>query len=244
MDADNVSPYLNNIVKGRDPYWTQYLDTYNNYQRYRRNQVRALHQFPRARVLKRAHRTKRHAFYVPDMQGYLPYEEQLLEAQYKKYPVTEEELAELLDVLDGARMFDDDILVNPYEEYAPNDELENVEFESPIFVPKRQAGLTFVPGIKRNRDFYPYFIEPESHFAAFIPEKRSIRDYADAYERVMEMAAALRQQNNYPDEYIAVSILTQFLFERLDWRKGKLLCNSLQYLKLALNREKLDKNKV
>lgn len=210
MDADNISPYLNNIVKGSDPYWTQYqyFNPYNNYQRYRRNQVRALqsYQFPRTRVLKRAHRTKRQAFYVPDMQGYLPYEEQLLDSQYKKYPVTEEDLADLLDVLDGARMFDDSVFVNPYEEYAPNGELEDVEFESPIFVPKRQAGLTFVPGIKRNRDFYPYFIEPESHFAAFIPEKRSMRDYADAYERVMEMAAALRQQNNYLDDYMAVSI--------------------------------------
>ncbi|XP_045197425.1 uncharacterized protein LOC123552104 [Mercenaria mercenaria] len=210
-DNSNLSPYFNSLLKGtRDPYWNQqdayrYLNSYNskydNYQRKRRSQLRAMKnmRFP---ILKRAHRAKRQAYYVPDAQGYLPYDERLLDTQYNKYPMTEEDLAELLDLLDGS--YDDTEYINPYEGYAPYDEMGDVEFESPIYMPKRQAGLTFVPGIKRNPEFYPYFTEPYAHFQAFVPDKRSLRDEADAYDayaRVMELAAALRDQNYYPEEY-------------------------------------------
>jgi hypothetical protein len=126
---------------------------------------------------------------------------------YNNYPIEEEDLAELLDLLDSRRNYeDDDVLLSPYEGYEPYDNLEDVEFEAPIYVPKRQAGLSFVPGLKRSRDFYPYFEEPNTHFAAFIPDKRTLNDYAGAYQRVMGLAAALGNPNYYPErDYYEVS---------------------------------------
>lgn len=179
---------------------------YTKYGRRRRSQMRTFNGYPyqAARMLKRSHRTKRHTYDPDDFDFYLPYE------MPYNYQIDDDDMAELLDLLETPEPYDDnDVFVNPYETYAPYEETNGLEFESPIYVaPKRQAGLTFVPGIKRSRDFYPYFKEPETHFANFIPEKRSMREYADAYQRVMELAAALRQQEEpYPSEYYEVSSL-------------------------------------
>lgn len=210
-DSDeDMAPYLNLLKDTTFPYWNQdpyryynnYNSPYGNFQRYRRSQVRNMKdmKFP---MLKRSHRVKRQAYYLPDVDGYLPYDDRILNTPYNNYPVTEEDLAELLDVLDDSKPYDDDIYMSPYEEYQPYEEANDIEFDSPIYLPKRQS-LSFVPGIKRNRDFFPYFKEPDSHFQAFVPDKRSLREEAeayDAYERVMALAAALRQQNYYPGEY-------------------------------------------
>lgn len=216
-ENSDIAPYINSLLKESRGYYTQeqdplyqYYNSYNyspyrQYQRYRRSQPRIFNgmHFPRSRVLKRGHRTKRQAYYVPDIDSYLPYDDRYADMPYSNYPINDDDLAELLDLLqDNRKTYDDEdmLLNNPYEGYGPYEDLGDVEFDSPIYVPKRQAGLTFVPGIKRSRDFYPYFEEPKTHFAAFVPEKRTMRDYADAYERVMELAAALRQPQYYPDD--------------------------------------------
>lgn len=180
--------------------------------RYRRSQTGRFNPafFPRStQHLKRSHRIKRDLYLPYDVisQQYLPYDDSYYNRAYNNYPMDEDELSYFLDALDQSRGYDDDENDDvtdyvkydnyiPYNGYTDDDEEEYLPlYETPL---KRQAGLQFVPGIKRSREFYPYFLEPGTHFQAFVPEKRSLADYADAYEKVMELAAALRRQNYYP----------------------------------------------
>lgn len=191
-------------------YYLPNLDYYNSpYQyRFRRSPNRRLRSpafFPTrsSRHLKRSHRSKRDLYYPADVLGqqYLPYDD-----SYYNIPSEQDELIYLLDELDRERYGNDDeddvidyikndnylpeaIFEEPEEEYIP-------VYETPV---KRQAGLGFVPGIKRSRDFYPYFLEPGTHFQAFVPQKRTYEDYADAYVKLMQLAAALRRQNYVPE---------------------------------------------
>ncbi|KAL4232743.1 hypothetical protein ACF0H5_007431 [Mactra antiquata] len=213
----NLKQYIKELEKiqgGSKGYFPRYPDesVYNDWlqkrfpftRRYRRSQMRTFNGFPyqAARILKRSHRTKRQT-YDPEDFGLYGYDMPF------NYRTEEDDIAELLDLLDSAGPYgDNEVNVDPYESYEPYppyDEPNGLEFESPIYMaPKRQAGLTFVPGIKRNSDFYPYFEEPDTHFAAFVPEKRTAREYADAYERVMALASALREEEEeeeYPRNY-------------------------------------------
>jgi len=192
-------------------------DTYPGF-RFRRSQVRTYNgaNYPRPTYLKRAHRTKRDLYYPLDAlsDDYLPYEDNYIPYNtntYNNYPVDTDDLKYLIEALSAAPEEDEEILnyESPYEGYYPgNYEVLNEEddddlgpyFTAPL---KRQVGPAYMPGIKRSRDFYPSFREPWTHFQAFIPEKRAYDDYSDAYERVMELAAALRDQNRYyvPEQY-------------------------------------------
>lgn len=182
----------------------------SRFQRYRRSQNRRFNNVPvLRRAVKRTRRIKRDLFYPAESLSneYDPYKEDYLEDPYESYePSENEELVSLLDLLDSARAYDED----KYGTYGatgydiPEEYLDDMIYdqEPAYYLPKRQAGLTFVPGIKRARSFYPYFEEPESHFSAFVPQKRTFRDYEDEYERVMRLAAALRdQQQQYPYDY-------------------------------------------
>ena len=185
--------------------------TRSRFQRYRRSQNRRFNNVPLLRrAVKRSRRIKRDLFYPGSglPQEYDPYDDSYLVDPYETYqPTGNEELISLLDLLDNARQYDDEdnygnYLGNGYE--LPEENLEDLVYEEEpkYYVPKRQAGLTFVPGIKRSRPFYPYYEEPETHFSAFVPKKRTFRDYEDEYERVMRLAAALRDaQSEYPDDY-------------------------------------------
>ena len=188
-----------------------YINIPTRYQRYRRSQNRRFNNVPiLQRAVKRARRIKRDLYYPSESLGqeYDPYEEQYLVDPYDTYePTGNEDLVSLLDLLDNAKAYDDFNYGtyggngNGYE--WPEEDLDDMVYEEEptFYVPKRQAGLTFVPGIKRSKAFYPYFEEPHSHFDAFVPQKRRFRDYEDEYERVMRLAAALREQAEYPEEY-------------------------------------------
>lgn len=195
----------------QDYYVPSTLDYYNRPYRYRFR--RSMNSFyPRdARHLKRSHRTKRDLYYPEYLLGqqYLPYDDSYLNRPYANYPTDDDELSYLLDALDRPSGYDDDeddvMDYVKYDNYLPYDGYEDDEeeevlpwYDTPI---KRQAGLSYMPGFKRSRDFYPAFLEPGTHFQAFVPQKRSLEDYADAYEKVMELAAALRRQNYYPEVY-------------------------------------------
>ncbi|KAH3736274.1 hypothetical protein DPMN_042837 [Dreissena polymorpha] len=182
--------------------------------------------FPRANDLKRSHRTKRDLIYPYDAlaDDYYPPTESYL--PYGGYPITGKDedddinLGYLLDALDNAKVYNDgyDKVIgygnpyeSPYDAYDTYAALQNpyeLEIDEPEVKPwydvpaKRQAGLSYFPGNKRNPDFYPSFREPWTHYQAFVPEKRSMDEYSDAYRQVMKLAAALRRQNAYyPGDY-------------------------------------------
>ena len=212
-NQDYLSQYYGMLSKTnpRDLYTPGY-NYYNGLYRLKRSQGSRLNGgfYPRdARHLKRSHRTKRDLYLPEYLQQNLPYDESYLNRPYTNYPSDDDELSYLLDALDKYEGDDgeDDVMdyVKYDNNYLPYDgyEVENDDeylpwYEAPA---KRQTGLGFVPGIKRSRDFYPAFLEPGTHFQAFVPQKRSLEEYADAYEKVMELAAALRRQNYYPEVY-------------------------------------------
>ena len=187
----------------------------SRYQRYRRSQNRRFNNAPLLRrAVKRNRRIKRDLFYPGTglQQEYDPYEDSYLYDPYETYQPTGNDL---LDLLDNARQYDEDnygnyLGGNGYE--WPEESLDDLVYEEEpkYYVPKRQAGLTFVPGIKRSRPFYPYYEEPKTHFSAFVPKKRTWNKYENEYERVMRLAAALRDaQSEYPEDYgYAVSIVS------------------------------------
>lgn len=178
----------------------------SRYQRYRRSQNRRFNNVPLLRrAVKRNRRIKRDLFYPGTglQQEYEPYEDTYLYDPYETYQPTGNDL---LDLLDTARQYDEDnygnYLGNGYE--WPEESLDDLVYEEEpkYYVPKRQAGLSFVPGIKRSRPFYPYYEEPKTHFSAFVPKKRTWNKFENEYERVMRLAAALRDaQSDYPEDY-------------------------------------------
>lgn len=182
--------------------------------RFKRSQTREREDIlsPRLRLLKRNRRYKRDLMYPSELlsDGYYPIDDSYGNLPYGTYEEgsNDDDLNYLLDLIDEARgnepsAVDDQVMYEPYNSYSPYEELDKYypELDNvPTYVvPKRQSGLTFVPGLKR-RDFYPAFEEPETHFSAFVPQKRSAQEYADAYQRVMGLAAALRREGGYPDE--------------------------------------------
>ena len=213
----------NDNAKWGPLYDEQYINFPTRFQRFRRSQNRRFNNVPiLRRAVKRTRRIKRDLFYPNDglAQEYDPYGEEYLMDPYETYePSGNEDLVTLLDLLDNARAYDE---IN-YGNYGgngyewPDDELDDMVYEEEptYYVPKRQAGLTFVPGIKRARPFYPYFEEPQSHFKAFVPQKRRFRDYEDEYERVMRLAAALRDEAEYPEEYAYPVCICTFELERV-----------------------------
>lgn len=208
-DIQNSKYDLSQYLLGPANYMMNRYGDYVPYNgmRYRRSQNRRFNggdYLRSSRHLKRSHRTKRDLYYPIDAlsQDYLPLDESYYNRPYNNYP-----LEDLLDALRSDAYeeddTDDDVSYFPYETYV--DEEDDDDYLPPLYeVPlKRQAGLSYVPGFKRSRDFYPYFMEPGTHFQAFVPQKRSLslEDYADAYQKVMELAAALRERNYYPREY-------------------------------------------
>ncbi|ELU15380.1 hypothetical protein CAPTEDRAFT_223379 [Capitella teleta] len=98
----------------------------------------------------------------------------------------------------------------PYESEVPLEELqekEDIEYEPivyrgvpGIFIPIVSQGP--VPDVrKRASDFYPYSYEssPSSRWEAFLPSHTEQKRNADAYERLYQMARALRR---YDDDWL------------------------------------------
>ncbi|XP_052810814.1 uncharacterized protein LOC128238697 [Mya arenaria] len=217
MKIANTAYMFSKLLSEPQPYppyqkFGDLYDSYPNY-RFRRSQLGRFIGAPGVRTnsLKRSHRTKRDLYYPLDALSneYYPYEDSYI--PYKNYPVDNYDINEMIESLEGPRLYeeeDDDKLnyVNPYDGYygSPYEGYEQEVENGPWFTAplKRQVGPSYVPGIKRSRDFYPSFREPWTHYQAFIPEKRALEDYGDAYQRVMELAAALRRQKSYyPEEY-------------------------------------------
>lgn len=68
--------------------------------------------------------------------------------------------------------------------------------ESPYYpAPAKRQMLSFVPGSRRKRYFFPFSREPSTHWGAFVPAQEK-RDYEDAYRRLRELALVLADARN------------------------------------------------
>ncbi|CAG2225509.1 unnamed protein product [Mytilus edulis] len=90
--------------------------------------------------------------------------------------------------------------VNSYDEpswydYRPT----NYEGDEGMYLPvKRQSMLSFVPGNRKRSSpyFYPVSEEPETHFGAFVPEKRNYFDTYGSLVRAARLLAARQEERD------------------------------------------------
>ncbi|KAL3881309.1 hypothetical protein ACJMK2_027762 [Sinanodonta woodiana] len=209
-EDEAIRAYLQMLESAKDyynPYQGQMYDNYPPYPGYRR--LRRSYMLPKARTFKAGHRTKRDLLAPEEERALLEYLEPYEGyEEYDPYPANQNEInLELLrQYLDLASPSDDTDgnSVYPEERYYSNQEAEPLTYrgEPGYFVPtKRQAGLSFVPGIKRDQYFFPAFEEPRTHLAAFTG-KRNYDDYAANYERLMQLAKDLNlREEGYYDPY-------------------------------------------
>ncbi|XP_033740150.1 uncharacterized protein LOC117327329 [Pecten maximus] len=188
-------------------YPTYYPDAYRGYLNgRRRRESSTLLSRLRNSEIKRNHRIKRE----------LPYGDSSLFPYF--YPEREDDQEDsLYRVIPDQEILDND----PYtlfpeealdEELAAEEDLpytdgDEEEYGTPImyggkmgyFTPsKRQDMLSFVPGNKRDTYFYPFSKEPETHYKAFVPEKRS---YLESYEDLVRLARALAMEPQDREQY-------------------------------------------
>lgn len=86
-------------------------------------------------------------------------------------------------------------------------EEEEGEDEEPGLYPsldKRQM-LSFVPGQRRKRYFFPFAREPYTHWGAFVPGQEKRENYDQAYRRLRTLALALANSRPQPSPYEAFS---------------------------------------
>lgn len=86
---------------------------------------------------------------------------------------------------------------SPYNGY---DDIKLISYGGQLgyFVPEsiEEDILSGYPrGNKRDSNFFPFAREPETHYGAFVPEKRS---YEETYEKLLTLARALGEQREEP----------------------------------------------
>ncbi|KAK3577436.1 hypothetical protein CHS0354_032285 [Potamilus streckersoni] len=209
-EDEAIRAYLQMLESAKEyynPYQGKLYDNYPPYPGYRR--LRRSYMLPKARTIKEGHRTKRDLLAPEEERALLeylePYEGYEVYDPYSA-PQNEMNLELLRQYLDLANPSDytNENIIYPEERYYSNQEAEPLTYrgEPGYFVPtKRQAGLSFVPGIKRDQYFFPAFEEPRTHLAAFTG-KRNYDDYAANYERLMQLARDLNLRGEgYYDPY-------------------------------------------
>lgn len=189
-------------------YPTYFPDAYGEYLNGRRRRASStLLSRLRSREMKRNHRIKRE----------LPYGDSSLFPYF--YPEREQDDEDALyRVIPDQEILDND----PYELYPeealeeelaaeeglPYAEEDEEEYGTPVmyggkmgyFTPsKRQDMLSFVPGNKREAFFYPFSKEPDTHYQAFVPEKRS---YLESYGDLVRLARALALEPQDREQYL------------------------------------------
>lgn len=77
------------------------------------------------------------------------------------------------------------------------------EQDEPSYYPattKRQM-LSFVPGQRKKRYFYPFASEPYTHWGAFVPRQEKRDYYDEAYRRLRTLAMVLADSRQQPSPY-------------------------------------------
>ncbi|XP_052088384.1 uncharacterized protein LOC127725459 [Mytilus californianus] len=176
----------------------------NNYRK-RRMAIRKRRFMGRSkeRAVKRAHRSKRDLTYPEESELYEPYYYPEL-----SYPNTENygygspyETEDQMEPLE--ELLEENVLpypVNSYDEpswydYRPT----NYDGDEGMYLPvKRQSMLSFVPGNRKRSSpyFYPVSEEPETHFGAFVPEKRNYFNTYGSLVRAARLLAARQEERD------------------------------------------------
>lgn len=162
--------------------------------------------------------------YRGDSDNYLPLSDEELEYFYSKLlPYLAEAYAEENDDDDSSR-YDDLDSLRPYsvlEELEPEEEqiyepqipiyperpYQELEMSAPMqneFPLEKRNIMDYYAASPRKRYFFPFSDEPETHWGAFVPEKR---DYDEAIHRLQRLAMALSDEPGpYYSELLGVSL--------------------------------------
>lgn len=81
-----------------------------------------------------------------------------------------------------------------------SDDVQEIEHQGVrgLFIPLEEVEGPVVPPSKRSPYFYPYSEEPETHFGAFVPEKKN---YLDSYSRLVQLARELSKSDTPNEDY-------------------------------------------
>lgn len=207
------------------PYNNNYYDNFDSLSRRRRaikkqrNMGKTKKPKEEGQAIKRAHRTKRDLrypdeselvdpYYYPEM----PYSESDAyggyENPYEQEAFAQNQVEPIGELLGENGEYEFPYSPSQYEDpiwygYKPY----GYETDDEEYVPVKRQMLSFVPGNrKRSSFFYPVNEEPQTHFGAFVPEKR---DYFETYGSLVRAARLLaaRQEEReaalqgYPEWY-------------------------------------------
>ncbi|XP_060067765.1 uncharacterized protein LOC132547967 [Ylistrum balloti] len=185
-----------------------YADSYRGFPNGRRRRAsNPLLSRLRNREMKRNHRNKRELSYGDSSLFPYFYPEREQEQEDDLYRVVPDQ--EILDD-EPYTMFPEEALEEELaaEEGLPYTDEDEGEYGTPIlydgkvgyFMPsKRQDMLSFVPGNKRDSYFFPFSKEPDTHYRAFVPEKRS---YLESYGDLVRLARALAMEPQEREQYL------------------------------------------
>lgn len=90
----------------------------------------------------------------------------------------------------------EDLNIPQEPEYRP----VTIDGEEGIFIPIKRQSLSFMPGNRRKRFFYPAFQEPKGHWGAFVARATQKRNYENEYTRLLRLAQALAYNRGYSDD--------------------------------------------
>jgi hypothetical protein len=146
--------------------------------------------FTKARMftneMKRAHRAKRDLPYTDDDEYPMSYYPAKFGPSY---------MIDDLESYAREKEYENNVLRAILDNVDPDDVEEIVhKGVMGLFIPLEEEEPV-IPTRKRN--FYPYSDEPETHFGAFVPEKR---EYLDSYSRLVQLAKELSKSDQSSDE--------------------------------------------
>ncbi|XP_062608842.1 uncharacterized protein LOC134270620 [Saccostrea cucullata] len=153
------------------------------YSYYRRRRRSPLKSRLLTNEMKRSHRAKRD----------LPYTEEEYPIAYYQSKFGPSYTLEDLESYAREKEYEDSVLRSILNSVTLED-VQEIEHQgvTGLFIPLEDEEPVMSTS-KRSPYFYPYSQEPESHFGAFVPEKR---DYLDSYSRLVQLARELSKSDS------------------------------------------------
>lgn len=139
--------------------------------------------------MKRSHRNKRD----------LPYSDEEYPMAYYPSKFGPSFTLNDLEAFAREKEYEDSVLRTILDNVGPED-VEEIEHQGVrgLFIPLEQEEVPVAPPSKRSSYFYPYSEEPETHFGAFVPEKK---EYLDTYSRLVQLARELSKSDSDKEDY-------------------------------------------
>lgn len=139
--------------------------------------------------MKRSHRNKRD----------LPYSDEEYPMAYYPSEFGPSFTLKDLEAFAREKEYEDSVLRTILDNVGPDD-VQEIEHQGVrgLFIPLEQEEVPVAPPSKRSSYFYPYSEEPETHFGAFVPEKK---EYLDTYSRLVQLARELSKSDSDKEDY-------------------------------------------